>query len=114
MDTIAKIRQWAKDRNLIEGSNPGAQGLKLMEEIGETAGALARIPGARAKGDDELTDSLIAKAEDGFGDAVVVLTIMAAQVGLDLEDCINAAYREIKDRKGRMVDGIFIREGGEG
>lgn len=114
MDTIEKIRQWARDRNIIEGGTVAAQGLKLMEEIGETAGALARLPGARAKGDAELADALLKKAEDGFGDAVVVLTIMAAQVGMDLEDCINAAYREIKDRKGGMVDGIFIREGGEG
>lgn len=112
-NTLALIRGWAKDRNLIEGSNPGAQGLKMVEELGETFGALARLPAARAKGDSDAVEKLLAKAEDGFGDAVVVLTIMAAQVGLNIEECISTAYHEIKDRKGRMVDGVFVREGGE-
>lgn len=112
-NTLALIRQWARDRNLIEGSNPGAQGLKMVEELGETFGALARLPAAKQANDIEKINALLGKAEDGFGDAVVVLTIMAAQVGLDLEDCIAAAYNEIKDRKGRMVDGVFVREGGE-
>lgn len=108
METLEKIRQWAHDRNLIEGSNPGAQGLKMVEELGETFGALARLPAAA--GDPEKKSILIDKARDGFGDAVVVLTIMATQVGLNLEDCIEAAYEEIKDRKGQMVDGIFVKE----
>lgn len=112
-NTLALIRQWARDRNLIEGSNPGAQGLKMVEELGETFGALARLPAARAAGDIEKERLLLDKVADGFGDAVVVLTIMAAQVGLDLEHCIEMAYEEIKDRKGRMVDGVFVREGGE-
>jgi hypothetical protein len=42
---------------------------------------------------------------------VVVLTIIASQYGWTIEECIEAAYQEIKDRKGKMVDGMFIREG---
>lgn len=109
-----RIRDWAHARNIIADSTVAAQGLKLMEEIGETAGALARLPGARAKGDTELEAQLLAKAKDGFGDAIVVMTIMAEKEGIAIEDCIDLAYAEIKDRKGRMVNGIFIREGGEG
>ena len=48
---------------------------------------------------------------DGIGDAFVVLTILAAQHGLDIEECIAAAWSEIKDRKGRMVDGVFRKDG---
>lgn len=90
------IKQWAIDRNLIEGSTPEKQMLKVTEEHGELAGALAR--------------NNIAKIKDGIGDCVVALTILAGQLGFDMEDCIVAAYEEIKDRKGRMVDGIFIKE----
>ena len=90
------IRQWATDRNLIEGSTPQAQMLKTIEEIGETASAIAR----------KQTD-LIA---DGIGDVVVTLVILAAQYGINIEDCIALAWEEIKDRKGRMVDGIFIKQ----
>lgn len=91
-----KIRQWASDRNLIEGGTPQAQLNKLIEEFGELAHGVnkGRI--------DEIID--------GIGDMVVVLTIIASQYGGKIEDCIEAAYNEIKDRKGRMENGIFIKE----
>ena len=95
-DTITKIIAWAQDRNLIDGSTAHAQMLKLIEEVGELAAAIAR-------GNQE-------GIEDGIGDAVVVLAILAAQNGLRIEDCIDSAYNEIKDRKGQMVGGIFIKE----
>jgi len=47
---------------------------------------------------------------DAIGDMFVVLTIMAAQNGMMIEDCIDAAWQQIRDRKGKMVDGIFIKE----
>lgn len=93
---IGLIRVWAEQRNLIKGATSQAQMLKLTEEVGEIAAAVAR--GNR--------DAL----KDGIGDAVVVLTILAAQNDLTLEECVAAAYNEIKDRKGRMVDGVFVRE----
>lgn len=90
------IRQWAEARNLIAGSTPDKQFLKLIEEVGELANGLAK--------------GRMAEAMDGIGDAVVVLTILAAQLGVEIEDCIEAAWQEIKDRKGRMVGGVFIKE----
>ena len=50
------------------------------------------------------------KVMDGIGDMVVVLTILAAQHGVDIEQCIALAWDEIKDRKGRMIDGVFVKE----
>ncbi len=55
-----------------------------------------------AKGNEELV-------ADSIGDMVVVLTILAEQSGLRIENCIKLAYLEIKDRKGRMHDGVFIK-----
>jgi NTP pyrophosphatase (non-canonical NTP hydrolase) len=90
------IRRWAEDRNLIRGSDVKSQFVKLIEEAGELANAIAK------KNDIEFADAI--------GDMVVVLTIMAAQNGMMIEDCIDNAWQEIKDRKGKMVDGIFIKE----
>lgn len=90
------IRNWALARNLIEGSTPEKQFVKLIEEIGELAAGLAR--------------NKRFEIIDGIGDAIVVLTIMAAQLGINVEDCMEAAYAEIKDRKGRMIDGVFVKE----
>lgn len=89
------IRQWAEDRNLIEGSRPINQISKLVEELGELA-----------TGVNKGKNDLIA---DGIGDSIVVLTILAKQCGLNIEDCIDLAWNEIKDRKGRMVEGIFVK-----
>lgn len=91
-----QIRQWATDRNLIEGATPQMQFVKLIEEVGELAEGIAK--GRK--------DAVL----DGIGDAVVVLTILAAQHGVPIEYCIDLAYQEIKDRKGRMVNGCFVKE----
>jgi NTP pyrophosphatase (non-canonical NTP hydrolase) len=90
------IRQWAQDRNLIEGSDLKSQFVKLIEEAGELANSIAK------RNDIEFADAI--------GDMVVVLTIMAAQNGMMIEDCIDAAWQQIRYRKGKMVDGIFIKE----
>jgi len=95
-EVFEKIEQWAHDRNLVEGSTQQAQLGKLIEEIGELA-----------KGINKKQQTQII---DGIGDAVVVLTILAMQIGWTLEGCATVAYCEIKDRKGKMIDGVFVKE----
>lgn len=91
-----RIREWAEARNLIAGSTVQAQFVKLIEEVGELAEAIA-------KGKDE-------QFMDSIGDAFVVLTILAAQKNLEIEECIAHAWDAIKDRKGRMKNGVFIKD----
>lgn len=95
-ELVALIQNWAWDRNLIDGSTPNAQMLKLMEEVGELAGGVCK----------DKVDVI----KDSIGDVFVVLTIIAAQMGWSIEECVHAAYAEIKDRKGRMVQGVFVKE----
>ena len=87
VEIFDKIRQWTLDRNLQEG-DPKGQVLKLLEESGELASGLAK--------DNE------AEVKDAIGDIVVVLTVLSLQLGIDIEECIELAYTEIKDRKGRQ------------
>lgn len=89
------IRKWAIERNLHEADST-KQMLKLMEEVGELAEGMA-------KSDEP-------KVADSIGDIYVVLTILALQRGYNIEDCIEAAYEEIKYRKGAMVNGVFVKE----
>src|SRR5699024_6596616 len=93
--TTELIREWSVDRNL-HTADPRGQALKLGEEFGELFEGLA-------KGNEDLT-------KDALGDMYVVMTIMAQQLGFTIEECIEIAYDEIKDRKGRMVDGVFVKE----
>jgi len=95
-ENVNAIRQWARDRNLVLGSNPQAQTVKLFEEGGELAGGVAR--------------QNLPVIKDSIGDVVVVLVILAAQVGVDFNECVALAYDEIKDRRGRMVDGVFVKD----
>lgn len=90
------IIQWAKDRNLIEGATKQSQTVKLMEEMGELAEGIAKSK------QDLVKDSL--------GDMYVVMTILAEMHGVTMKECIALAYDEIKDRKGKMVDGVFVKE----
>lgn len=96
MSRFADITAWAADRNLVQGSTPQAQFCKLIEEIGELAEAISK-----ARRSD---------VPDAIGDAMVVLTILAAQHDLNAEECLEAAWEQIKDRKGKMVNGVFVKE----
>ena len=50
------------------------------------------------------------QVEDSIGDMYVVMTILSLQLGLDIEDCVQKAYNEIKERKGKMINGVFVKE----
>ena len=91
---IDNFVQWHKDRNLIDGSNDQAQYVKLIEEAGELAGNIAR-------GKD---------VSDDIGDMIVILTNIAARNQLTLAECCEKAWNDIKDRKGKMIDGVFVKE----
>lgn len=91
-----KIIKWANDRNIIKGSRPHDQVGKTLEETVELYQAIL------ADDKDEIVDAI--------GDISVTLIIIAEQYGLDFEKCIRSAYNEIKDRKGKMINGVFVKE----
>jgi NTP pyrophosphatase (non-canonical NTP hydrolase) len=97
VEVFKNIRIWAEGKNLIKGSTWDKQYIKLAEEKDELMNALM------AKDVDSVRDEL--------GDCVVVLTVIAAQQGLTLEECVQFAYNKISKRKGTTVDGIFIKDG---
>jgi NTP pyrophosphatase (non-canonical NTP hydrolase) len=95
-ENIDNVIMWASSRGLISHENVKMQMLKVVEEVGETASAVL-------KGDRDAT-------VDGIGDSFVTLIILARQLGLDPSYCLDRAWNEIKDRKGKTVDGIFIKK----
>ena len=91
---IEKVSQWHHDRNLINGATSKDQVLKLIQEVGELSDSVC-------KGESVLDD---------IGDCLVILINIAEREETTLEECLEVAYNDIKDRKGRMVDGIFVKE----
>jgi len=90
------IRTWAEERGLYDKGDPKTQTLKLMEEAGEICRAVLK------KDEPEIID--------GIGDCVVVLTNLARLCNTSIEECIDAAYNEIKDRTGKMNNGTFKKD----
>lgn len=90
------IIQWAKDRNFSNPENYASQAMKVIEEAGELFGAILKKKRKIEK--------------DSFGDLIITIVILAEQRGIDLKECIDIAYNEIKDRKGKVVNGSFIKE----
>jgi len=88
------IKAWHHDRNLIDGSTDKDQYLKLIQEAGELSDNIC-------KGRD---------IADDIGDMIVVLINIAERNGLSLATCMEKAWQDIKDRKGKMVDGVFVKE----
>lgn len=94
-ELVKQVEQWSIDRELHK-QDPAKQFLKVVEETGEVAEALA-------KGKPE-------ELKDGIGDTIVTLIILAQQNELTVEECLQTAWDEIKDRKGKTVNGVFIKE----
>ena len=90
------IREWADERGLYDKGDTKTQALKLVEEMGEICRAILK-----GNHDDVV---------DGIGDCVVVLTNLAELQGTSIEDCIEEAYHEIKNRTGKMVNGTFKKD----
>ena len=94
-DRFQLIRNWAKARGLYAKGDTKTQYCKLMEEAGELGRAILK--------DDQ------PEFVDAIGDMVVVLTNLAHLGNTTIEACIDAAYEEIKTRKGKMENGTFVK-----
>ena len=95
-DRFELIRDWARSRGLYDKGNSHTQYVKLQEEAGELAKALL-------KNDKP-------EVVDAIGDMVVVLTNLAFLQGEDIEYCIDSAYKVISKRKGKMINGTFVKD----
>lgn len=96
-ELIDNITQWADDKGILVSDNIPQQTMKIMEELGETAGAILK---------NKKTDEVM----DGIGDIFVTVIILSKQLGLDPAECLEHAWNEIKDRKGKTVNGTFIKQ----
>lgn len=96
-ETIDKrVYHWARERSLFKESNPTAQYGKLVDEVTELGTALVF-------GDEN-------DVIDAIGDIMVVLSIISRMYSTNLSTCYSEAYDQIKDRKGRIKNGVFVKE----
>lgn len=94
-ELVKKVEEWAEERGL-HIADPHKQMLKVAEEVGEISGALAR--------------NNIEDLEIEIGDGIVTLIILAKQLGMDVEECLELAYKKIEKRSGKTINGIYIKK----
>lgn len=94
-DFQTRVRNWAGERGLLQGSTPEHQLLKLREEVHELQDAIASCDEPEIK--------------DAIGDIQVVLAVICAMKGWHIDMCRNAAWDTIKGRRGKLVDGVFVK-----
>ena len=99
-DLVAKINEWADERNLKQ-ADPKIQWMRITEEVGEIRDVLLKPT--------KFTDPQMA-LKDAVGDTLVTIIVLAHQLDLDVTECLSIAYEEIKNRKGKMINGTFVKE----
>jgi NTP pyrophosphatase (non-canonical NTP hydrolase) len=142
---VGEIKNWAEERGLVNPDFKNKQLIKLLEEVGETAGAILKRNESKTVdgvGDIFVVISILcfqSKSENAFkklythtaspksnendlfeilylcnrgrfADALILLSDFSVSLGYDLSYCVNIAYHDIKDRKGKLVGGSFIKE----
>lgn len=99
-DLIDKINHWADSRGLKQ-ADPNIQWMRITEEVGEIRDVLLKPT--------KFTEPQAA-LKDAIGDTLVTIIVLAHQLDLDVTECLGIAYEEIKNRKGKMVNGTFVKE----
>jgi len=90
------IEQWAEEKGILSKATPLTQAIKTQEEVNELYRAIL----------DDNRDEI----KDAIGDIMVTLIIQCKMQGMDLQDCLESAYNVIKNRTGKMVDGVFVKD----
>lgn len=96
---VSAIRLWAEERGIFEKGTVSGQLDKLYEEFQE-------LEVAYNNDDDKTVDDMA----DAVGDMTVVLVILADLMGISFGECLYRAYSQIRNRKGKMVNGVFVKE----
>jgi transcriptional regulator with XRE-family HTH domain len=97
---IDKVNHWADERSLKQ-ADPKIQWMRITEEVGEIRDVLLKPT--------KFTEPQAA-LKDAIGDTLVTIIVLAHQLDLDVTECLSVAYEEIKNRKGKMVNGTFVKE----
>lgn len=89
------VLDWAEEKGLLKPENALAQLAKVVEELGELSGGILK------KKEDVIIDSL--------GDLQVTVILLTEQLGYNYDACLEKAYNVIKDRQGKLIDGVFVK-----
>lgn len=100
------VLEWADDKDLLHEENAEKQFLKFIEEVFEFKTEMDNELSYTDPYADEAVDRMMLE----MGDIFVTLIILCKQLGIDPIMCLHMAYKKISKRKGKTIDGVFIKE----
>lgn len=106
------VIEWAEERGIFDKATAIRQAFKTLEECGELISAVAEHEQDKRYNDYIHVDTDVTKEDvkDAIGDIIVTLIIQATMQGTTIQECLEQAYNEIKDRTGNMVNGTFVKD----
>ena len=112
------VINWGEDKGIFAKSNPLRQLDKTQEELDETKSALTKLNDLDYQLEfmeetgfpHQSKEEILEEVEDGIGDMLVTIILLAKMVNMDAVDCLNSAYDVIKKRTGKMVNGQFVKD----
>ena len=110
-ETIEAVRAWGVAKGITGPNGKGTllgQLSKTAEELTETRDAA--VEWGMTDHDEPGHEAVVAELADGLGDVFVTIILAAEMAGLRIEDCLAAAYDEIKGRTGSMQGGVFVKD----
>ena len=103
-----KVLIWANDKDLLHSENAEKQFMKFIEEVFELK---AEMDLQEIKWDSGMDKTdIVEPMKLEMGDILVTLIILSSQLEIDLTECLEMAYQKISKRKGKTIDGLFVKK----
>ncbi|MDD6906592.1 MAG: MazG-like family protein [Finegoldia magna] len=98
------VEKWAENKDLLHSENADKQFMKFIEEVFEFKTEFDY----KERFALDCVDMNDIKLE--MGDIFVTLIVLCKQLGIDCVECLQLAYDKISKRKGKTIDGLFVKE----
>jgi len=119
---IENVKRWGHEKGILGLDGKGTlqgQSKKMIEEANETLVAVSQystfsdLPTLGGEFEKIMKDEhqrLYTECCDGIGDTLVTLILLSEMLNTDIMTCLQLAYETISERKGQMVNGVFVKE----
>lgn len=108
------VLEWAKDKNLLHSENADKQFMKFIEEVFEFKSEMDYLCRIGQSSEEVYSDYEQIETQENMelemGDIIVTLIVLCKQLDIDIVDCLQMAYEKISKRKGKTVNGLFVKE----
>lgn len=109
-----KVEEWADDKDLLHEENADKQFMKFIEEVFEFKSEMDYLKIMGQNTADVYEDYEYIETQENMklemGDIFVTLIVLCKQLGIDCVECLQLAHEKISKRKGKTIDGIFVKE----